>query len=164
VDSEEPENTVISRDIEANSSAEAGSTIYFEYSSGEAPEESEATGSVVYRMPIPTNATGTFSLDFTVNGVSIATTRFSATAGVTDIEQEITGSGSQTVIVILTNETTGANTQLGSYTFDFTSMNFSTITEDINAAFERVGGLTDYNEEPAQEEQQYYNDTPQYIE
>lgn len=141
IESEEDENTVVEQDIEPGREVDPGTKITFKYSSGKLPETTEGAGTVTYQMPIPTNATGRFTIDFTIDGITVQSVQFNASAGTSTISPQITGTGTKNVVVILTNDTTGAYRTIGTYNFDFPNGTFTTITDDIQQAFEDVGGV-----------------------
>jgi serine/threonine-protein kinase len=141
VDSDMEENMVVSQSIDEGEEVDAGTEIVFEYSNGKSTETTEASGTITYQMPIPTNASGRFTLDFTIDGITVKSVDFNASSGTGSISPTIEGSGTKSVVVILTNNSNNSYKTIGTYSFDFTNKTFSTVSEDITGAFEAVDGI-----------------------
>ena len=152
VDSSEKENIVVDQSLEKGTEVEAGTTITFKYSNGKTPETTESKGSVTFNMPVPTNASGRFTIDFTIDGVTVSSTDFNAASGSASIKSNVQGSGTKTVVVILTNNSNSMNKTIGTYTFDFSNNTFSTVSEDIEQAFYDVDGIKTETQAPAANE------------
>ena len=140
-------NTVIAQSIEPGQLVDPGTEIVLTYSNGQDP-----TGTVPFSVTLPTNASGRFILDFidsngtTVASSSIINTAFSS--GTVSIP--VAGSGVQQLVVILSNYVTNQQKELGVYNFDFTNLSYSAVREDIQGAFEAVGGINHPTEAPTE--------------
>lgn len=150
VDSEEEENIVVEQSIEKGTEVESGSSITLKYSNGKTPETTETKGTVTFNMPIPTNASGRFTIDFTINGVTVSSTDFNAASGSSSISSNVEGSGEKTVKVILTNNSNSMTQTIGTYDFDFTNNTFEAMSEDIEQAFYDVGGIKTETQAPTE--------------
>lgn len=133
----EEENTVIGQSIEPGEMVEPGAKLTLTYSNGEDP-----SGTVPFTLILPTDANGRFVLDFidetgtTLTSSSIINAAFSDSVTV-----NVEGTGTQRITVVLNNLTTNQSVKLGDYNFDFVNVTFSAISENVQAAFEGVGGI-----------------------
>ncbi|MDE6776791.1 MAG: PASTA domain-containing protein, partial [Oscillospiraceae bacterium] len=136
VPSLEAENTVISQNLEANTQVNFGTVIVLNYSNAEAP-----AGTVNYQLELPAYANGRFTLDFidpkgTVIASDTLVAGFSAGSA-----NPVEGYGAQQIRVVLNNDATAQQAEVGVYDFDFTTGIYSIITEDVKKAFEAVNGI-----------------------
>ena len=139
----EEKDTVIAQSIEPGEFVDGGTTITLTYSNGEDP-----SGIVTYTLPIPGGVTGTFDIDVVDStGVSRSTKRI--VAGVSNsVTIDVQGTGSETLSVVLTSS--GKTATIGTYKFDFANQNFTTVSEDINGAFDAVGATEPTTEAPTE--------------
>ena len=139
----EEKDTVIAQSIEPGEFVDGGTTITLTYSNGEDP-----SGIVTYTLPIPGGVTGTFDIDVVDStGVSRSTKRI--VAGVSNsVTIDVQGTGSETLSVVLTSS--GKTATIGTYKFDFANQNFTTVSEDINGAFDSVGATEPTTEAPTE--------------
>jgi serine/threonine-protein kinase len=133
VDSEKPAGEVVGQSIDADTSVNAGTEITLQISNGSVPE-----GSVYYGMYLPSDITGKYTIDFTINGQIVESYPFVAESVGGMVEITLTGQGQQTVTVSVTGGTTGTTARIGTYTFDFTAGTFQTVSEDFETAFAAV--------------------------
>lgn len=136
VPSLEAENTIVSQNLEVNSQVDFGTVIVLNYSNAEEPD-----GTVYYQMELPAYANGRFILDFidqqgTVIATSTLVAGFSAGSAI-----PVEGYGTQQIKVVLNNDATTQQAEIGIYDFDFTTGTYTVITEDIQSAFETVNGI-----------------------
>ncbi|MBD5143880.1 MAG: PASTA domain-containing protein [Ruminococcus sp.] len=136
VPSMEAENTVISQNLEANTQVNFGTVIILNYSNAEAP-----AGTVNYQLELPAYANGRFTIDFIdPNGTVLASDTlvagFSAGSAI-----PVESYGKQQIRVILNNDATAQQAEIGVYDFDFTTGIYTIITEDVKKAFEAVNGI-----------------------
>lgn len=131
----EEENTVIEQSIAAGETAESGDTIIFTYSNGEDPE-----GIVSYQMPIPAGlAPGRYVLDFIDgNGLTLCSSPTINTGYTNTVKVDVEGTGTQQVVVVLTNYENQKQAEVGVYNFDFANKSFTKVRENIQAAFDAV--------------------------
>lgn len=136
VPSLEEENTIIDQSIKPDEVVESGATIKLTYSNGEDP-----SGTVPFTMQIPTDAKGTFSVDFVNSkGEVIASSRFLPSVS-SHITVQVDGTGTDTITVVLTNNASYQQREIGVYNFDFANVTFRPVRENIQAAFEAVGAF-----------------------
>ena len=137
----EPENTVIAQSIEQGEFVESGTTITLTYSNGESP-----SGVVTYTLPIPEGVQGAYTLDV-IDGTGVSRSSKRIVAGISNsISIDVSGTGSETLSVVITSSD-GKTATIGTYNFDFANVNFTTVKEDINMAFEAIGALQPPTEE-----------------
>lgn len=145
--STEDENIVIGQSIEAGQIVDPGTEITLTYSNGQDP-----TGVVPFTLTLPENATGRFILDFVdSNGTTIASssTINAAFSGAgSSVNTPVESTGVQQIVVILSNYATNQQEELGVYNFDFTNKTYSAVRENIQGAFEAVGGINHPTEAP----------------
>lgn len=140
----EEEGTVIEQSIAPGELVEAGTTIILTYSNGEDP-----SGVITYTLPIPGGVSGAFTIDvIDESGTSRSSKRI--VAGVTNSASiDIQGTGTETLTVVLTSND-GKTATIGVYKFDFANATFTTVREDINAAFTAVGATEPTTEPPTE--------------
>ena len=136
----EKKNIVFKQDPEKGTKIEGGSTITLYVSDGTIPD-----GKVNIDIPLPGDADGRFSIDFILTdekGHSKAeTTGLIVCPGMSTASVSIDGSGKGVEVkAYLYNMTTSQRALLGTYSFDFSTNSYSTISEDIGGAFSAVGG------------------------
>lgn len=131
----EEENTVIGQSIVAGETAESGDTIIFTYSNGEDPE-----GIVSFQMPVPAGmAPGRYVLDFIdSNGLTLCSSPTINTGYTSTVKVDVEGTGTQQVVVVLTNYENQKQAEVGVYNFDFANKSFTKVRENIQAAFDAV--------------------------
>lgn len=145
-DSTEPIGTVIAQSLEPDTRVDSGTKITLTISNGNAP-----SSSVPVTVPIPDNASGTFKFVLYVEGVpTVEKSNVNATYAST-VTLTVEGTGTQVVVVELTNQDNDMTTVIGKYTVDFDNQSFSPISEKVNEAFEEVDGLYHETEPPATE-------------
>ena len=89
-------------------------------------------------MYLPTDITGKYTVDFTIDGQVVKSYPFVAETAGGMVEVTLTGTGQKQVTVSVTGETPGMPARLGIYTFDFTAGSFGAISEDFESAFAAV--------------------------
>ena len=143
--STEEENIVIAQSIDAGQLVPAGTEITLTYSNGQDP-----TGIVPFSLTLPSNATGRFVLDFLdSNGTTIAySSTINAAFSNGTVNTPVEGTGTQQIVVILSNYATNQQAELGVYNFDFTNISYTAVREDVQGAFEAVGGINHPTEAP----------------
>ncbi len=131
----EEEGTIIGQSIEAGETVESGTAIIFTYSNGEDPE-----GIVSFQMPIPAGlAPGRYVLDFIDgNGLTLCSSPTINTGYTNTVKVDVEGTGSQQVVVVLTNYENQKQAEVGVYNFDFANRTFTKVRENIAAAFDAV--------------------------
>ena len=146
--STEPENTIIAQSIEAGQLVPAGTEITLTYSNGQNP-----TGVVPFSLTLPENASGRFVLDFLdSNGTTIAySSTINAAFSNGTVNTPVEGIGTKQIVVILSNYATNQQAELGVYNFDFASLSYSVVRQDIQGAFEAVGGINHPTEATTEE-------------
>lgn len=145
-DSTEPIGTVIAQSLEPDTRVDSGTKITLTISNGNAP-----SSSVPVTVPIPDNASGTFKFVLYVEGVpTVEKSNVNATYAST-VTLTVEGTGTQVVVVELTNQDNNMTTVIGKYTVDFDNQSFSPISEKVNEAFEEVDGLYHETEPPVTE-------------
>ncbi len=145
--STEPANTVIAQSIEAGQLVQPGTEIILTYSNGQDPSHV-----VPFSMTLPSNATGRFVLDFLdSNGTTVASSStINAAFSGNTINVPVEGAGTQQLVVILSNYNTNQQAELGVYNFDFANITYSAVRENIQGAFEAVGGIYHPTEAPTE--------------
>ena len=133
VDSDKPKGEIVEQSLEAYSAVNAGSDISFKISNGNAPE-----GEINYGMYLPSDITGKYTVDFTMDGKVVQSYPFVAETAGGMISIPVKGTGQKQVTVSVTGESTGMTARLGVYTFDFTTGSFTAISEDFESAFAAV--------------------------
>ena len=142
----EPEGTVIAQSIEAGEFVESGTTIVLTYSNGEDP-----SGIVTYTLPIPEGVQGAYTIDV-IDGTGVSRSSKRIVAGISaSVSIDVQGTGSETLSVVITSSD-GKTATIGTYNFDFANVNFTTVKEDINLAFEAIGAMQPPTEEPPVEQ------------
>ena len=145
----EKEGIVVDQEPKKGTKIEAGSEITLFVSDGTIPN-----GKVDIDLSFPGEASGRFSIDFILTdeknktkAVSTGTLICPEMAG---YSLTIEGSGqSVRASAILTNLTTGAKANYGSYTFNFAKGTYTTDSENAWGAFDQVGAFK--KEEPSTE-------------
>ena len=89
-------------------------------------------------MYLPSDITGKYTVDFTMDGKVIQSYPFVAETAGGMISIPVKGTGQKQVTVSVTGESTGMTARLGVYTFDFTTGSFTAISEDFESAFAAV--------------------------
>lgn len=138
----EEEGIVFEQNLEVDSTVEAGTEIVFQVSNGTLPD-----GEIPYTIYFPANANGRFTIDFIIKGddgktntVSTSTLLIPEIGNSTSLN--IPGSGENVLVtVVLTNLNTSVRANIGTYYFNFASGSFKVQSEDVNGAFEAVGGI-----------------------
>ena len=134
------------RSLEPDTRVDSGTKITLTISNGNAP-----SSSVPVTVPIPDNASGTFKFVLYVEGVpTVEKSNVNATYAST-VTLTVEGTGTQVVVVELTNQDNNMTSVIGKYTVDFDNQSFSPISEKVNEAFEEVDGLYHETEPPATE-------------
>ena len=140
----EPEGNVIAQSIEAGEFVESGTTITLTYSNGESP-----SGVVTYTLPIPEGVQGAYTLDI-IDGTGVSRSSKRIVAGISNsVSIDVNGTGSETLSVVITSSD-GKTATIGTYNFDFANVNFTTVKEDINLAFEAIGAMQPPTEAPTE--------------
>ena len=136
--STEEAGTIIAQSIEPGQLVPAGTEITLTYSNGQDP-----TGIVPFSLTLPSNASGRFVLDFLdSNGTTIAySSTINAAFSNGTVNTPVEGTGTQQIVVILSNYATNQQAELGVYNFDFTNISYTAVREDVQGAFEAVGGI-----------------------
>ncbi len=132
----EEENIVIEQSIEKGELIEPGTKIVLTYSNGEDP-----SGEVPFTLILPTNAQGRFVLDFIDEAGVTLTSSSTITTVYPTATIKVEGAGVQRVTVILTNLNTSQSAEIGVYNFDFANVTFTSVRENVQAAFEQIGGI-----------------------
>lgn len=145
-DSTEPIGTVIAQSLEPDTRVDSGTKVTITISNGNAP-----SSSVPVTIPIPDNASGTFKFVLYVEGVAtVEKSNVNATYAST-VTLTVEGTGTQVVVVELTNQDNNMTSVIGKYTVDFDNQSFSPISEKVNESFEEVDGLYKETEPPVTE-------------
>ena len=140
----EPEGNVIEQSIDAGEFVESGTTITLTYSNGESP-----SGVVTYTLPIPEGVQGAYTLDI-IDGTGVSRSSKRIVAGISNsVSIDVNGTGSETLSVVITSSD-GKTATIGTYNFDFANVNFTTVKEDINLAFEAIGAMQPPTEAPTE--------------
>ncbi len=147
-DSDKEEGTILKQSIEEGKKVPADSTITFTVSTGEAPE-----GDVKMEFHFPSNSIGRFTISAYQNGVSIFES-FTLSADYSkDNVVTVRGKGANKEIkMVLTNLSNNLTCEIGTYNMNFEEGTFTTVSEDIDKAFDVVDGLKK-SDEPKQEQQ-----------
>ncbi|MBQ8079430.1 MAG: Stk1 family PASTA domain-containing Ser/Thr kinase, partial [Oscillospiraceae bacterium] len=130
----EEEGTVIAQSIEPEEMVEGGTTIVLTYSNGEDP-----SGVVSYTLQLPADIVeGRYSIDvIDEKGVTRQSSKFNA--GYTrSAVVDIAGTGTEKMVVVLANDTTGQSAEIGVYNFDFANVTYTAVRENVAGAFETV--------------------------
>jgi len=145
--STEEANTIIAQSIEPGQLVPAGTEITLTYSNGQDP-----TGIVPFSLTLPSNASGRFVLDFlNSDGTTIAySSTINAAFSSGTVNTPVEGTGTQQIVVILSNYATNQQAELGVYNFDFTNISYTAVREDVEGAFESVGGINHPTEAPTE--------------
>ncbi|MCD8220524.1 MAG: Stk1 family PASTA domain-containing Ser/Thr kinase [Ruminococcus sp.] len=141
-DSEEEKDVVIAQDPEPGSTVIAGSTISLTASTGEEPEGEVAYGII----DLPSNMSGLYTLSFTEADTGVVLTSYQFVAeSLTDgsVTATVTGTGKKSVSVSITSALSGKTGVIGTYTFDFANESFSTTSEDIISALNKIAVETE---------------------
>ncbi|MBD5159365.1 MAG: PASTA domain-containing protein, partial [Ruminococcus sp.] len=138
----EPEGKVIEQSIGKGAKVDEGTEIILYVSNGVAPD-----GEIPFTVPFPEKANGRFVIDFVITNedgtTSTDSTNTLLVPEMNQVSQPVKGSGENvSVVVVLTNMNTGVRAQIGSYFFNFATGQVTVQSEDINAAFIAVGGIT----------------------
>ncbi len=137
VPSLQPVNTVLTQSLEPAITVNFHTVITLTYSNGEAPQ-----GTVEFNLELPPYANGRFILDFiNKDGTVIASSGMIIAGFSAGSMIPVEGYGAEQITVILNNDTTNQQAELGTYEFDFTTGVCTPLTEDIQKAFEAVGGI-----------------------
>ncbi|MBQ9695926.1 MAG: PASTA domain-containing protein, partial [Oscillospiraceae bacterium] len=140
----EEEGTVIAQSIEPEEMVEGGTTIVLTYSNGEDP-----SGVVSYTLQLPADIVeGRYSIDvIDEKGVTRPSSKFNA--GYTrSAVVDIAGTGTEKMVVVLANDTTGQSAEIGVYNFDFANVTYTAVRENVAGAFDTVKPQT--TEEPTE--------------
>ncbi|MDE5862036.1 MAG: Stk1 family PASTA domain-containing Ser/Thr kinase [Ruminococcus sp.] len=138
----EPEGKVIEQSIGKGAKVDEGTEIILYVSNGVAPD-----GEIPFTVPFPEKANGRFVIDFVITNedgtTSTDSTNTLLVPEMNQVSQPVKGSGENvSVVVVLTNMNTGVRAQIGSYFFNFATGEVKVQSEDINAAFIAVGGIS----------------------
>ena len=145
-DSTEPVGTVIAQSLEPDTKVDSGTKITLTISNGNAP-----SASVPVTIPIPGDASGTFKFVLYVEGVATVEKSNVNAMYASTVTLTVEGTGTEVVVVELTNQDNNMTSVIGKYTVDFTNQTFSPISEKINDAFAEVDGLYKATEPPVTE-------------
>ncbi len=145
-DSTEPIGTVIAQSLEPDTKVDSGTKVTLTISNGNAP-----SASVPITIPIPNNASGTFKFVLYVEGVATVEKSNVNAMYASTVTLTVDGTGTQVVLVELTNQDNNMTSVIGKYTVDFTNQTFSPLSEKINDAFVEVDGIYKETEPPATE-------------
>lgn len=145
-DSTEPIGTVIAQSLEPDTKVDSGTKVTLTISNGNAP-----SASVPVTIPIPSNASGTFKFVLYVEGVPTVEKSNVNAMYASTVTLTVDGTGTQVVLVELTNQDNNMTSVIGKYTVDFTNQTFSPLSEKINDAFAEVDGLYKETEPPVTE-------------
>ncbi|MDE6834888.1 MAG: Stk1 family PASTA domain-containing Ser/Thr kinase [Ruminococcus sp.] len=146
----ETEGKVIEQSIAKGAKVDEGTEIILYVSNGVAPD-----GEIPFTVPFPERANGRFVIDFVITNEDGTTSTDSTNTllipEMNQVSQPVKGSGENvSVVVVLTNMNTGVRAQIGSYFFNFATGEVTVQSEDINAAFLAVGGITEETQTPAE--------------
>ena len=137
VDDMAEEGTVLNQNVQPNEEVSEGSLIELTVSSGKKKEQP-----VRISFQIPPNAAGKFHICLYEGGIARAVGgQFDVdyAAGVTSLVLE--GNETIDVVAVLVNDDNGNDATIGTYRVDFDKKSYETLSSDVNAAFEKVGGL-----------------------
>lgn len=145
----EKEGIVVDQEPKKGTKIEGGSEIILYVSDGTIPN-----GKVDIDLSFPAEASGRFSVDFILtdekNKTKAESTGTLICPEMAGYSLTIEGSGqSVRATAILTNLTTGAKANYGSYTFNFAKGTYTTDSENAWGAFDQVGAFK--KEEPSTE-------------
>ena len=151
IPSYEKKDKVVEQEPAKGTKIEGGSTIKLYVSDGTIPD-----GKVDINIPLPSDASGRFSIDFILTDDKGKTKAESSglilCPDMGSLPMTLDGSGQNvSVRARLTNLSTQANALLGTYTFNFATGKYTTNSEDIYGAFERLGGFPQPETEPPTE-------------
>ena len=141
IPSYEKKDKVVEQEPAKGTKIEGGSTIKLYVSDGTIPD-----GKVDINIPLPSDASGRFSIDFILTDDKGKTKAESSglilCPDMGSLPMTLDGSGQNvSVRARLTNLSTQANALLGTYTFNFATGKYTTNSEDIYGAFQAVGGF-----------------------
>ncbi len=167
----EKEGIVVDQEPKKGTKIEGGSEIILYVSDGTIPN-----GKVDIDLSFPAEASGRFSVDFILtdekNKTKAESTGTLICPEMAGYSLTIEGSGQNVrATAILTNLTTGAKANYGSYTFNFAKGTYTTDSENAWGAFEQVGAFKKEEpsteaptqaptEPPTQQQQEQYSDEP----
>ncbi|WP_297959266.1 Stk1 family PASTA domain-containing Ser/Thr kinase [uncultured Ruminococcus sp.] len=151
IPSYEKKDKVVEQEPAKGTKIEGGSTIKLYVSDGTIPD-----GKVDINIPLPSDASGRFSIDFILTDDKGKTKAESSglilCPDMGSLPMTLDGSGQNvSVRARLTNLSTQANALLGTYTFNFATGKYTTNSEDIYGAFQAVGGFPQPETEPPTE-------------
>ena len=143
--STEEAGVIVAQSIEAGQMVPPGTELTLTYSNGQDP-----TGIVPFSLTLPSNASGRFVLDFLdSNGTTIAySSTINAAFSNGTVNTPVEGTGTQQLVVILSNYATNQQAELGVYNFDFINVTYTAVRENVQGAFEAVGGINHPTEAP----------------
>jgi len=161
IPSYEKKDKVVEQDPPKGTKIEGGSTITLYVSDGTIPD-----GKVDITIPLPSDASGRFSIDFILTDDKGKTKAESSglilCPDMGSVPMTLDGSGQKvSVRARLTNLSTSANALLGTYTFNFATGKYTTDSEDIYGAFQAVGGFPQPETEAPTEPPQPQTEHPQ---
>ncbi|MBQ9956163.1 MAG: Stk1 family PASTA domain-containing Ser/Thr kinase, partial [Ruminococcus sp.] len=137
----EPEGQVVKQSIEPKVIVEQGTEIILYVSDGILPE-----GEMPFTIPFPVDASGRFVIDFLITNddgttASISTPMINPIV-MSDVTTNIKGAGEKVLVkAVLTNMNTGYSATLGEYSFNFATNGIRVLSENIDGAFQAVGGI-----------------------
>ena len=151
IPSYEKKDKVVEQEPAKGTKIEGGSTIKLYVSDGTIPD-----GKVDINIPLPSDASGRFSIDFILTDDKGKTKAESSglilCPDMGSLPMTLDGSGQNvSVRARLTNLSTQANALLGTYTFNFATGKYTTNSEDIYGAFQAVGGFPQPETDPPTE-------------
>ena len=135
-DSDKDKGTILKQSVEKGKEITPETTIVFTVSTGKTPE-----GTVDMEFHFPSNSTGRYTISAYQNGVAIFES-FTLSADYSkDNVVSVRGKGTNEEIkMVLTNLSNNRTCEIGTYTMNFEEGTFSTVSEDVNRAFDIVDG------------------------
>jgi serine/threonine-protein kinase len=148
VASYEKEGTVVEQSIEEGELVEANSEIVLKVSNGELPD-----GVIPFTVIFPDNAYGRFIIDFIVTDEDGKQYTFSTSTLIgqemSSASLDINGSGEDvSVRAVLSNMNNNMSATIGEYKVNFATSQITVVSENVQGAFEYVGGIYTPTEAP----------------
>jgi len=139
----ELKDKVTAQSIAPGTETKKGTDIILTVSNGEPPE-----GMVDFRLNMPSDANGSFTLYFMIDGFVAAKSRtFMSGFGATSITTSVPYTGTSVPVTVILENGTRRET-LGTYVFNFSDGSYRTSSENIMGAFDAVDGLIKQTEPP----------------
>lgn len=150
IHSYEEEGIICEQSIEPDTTVDVGTKIVFKVSDGILPD-----GEISLDVPIPTSAYGRFVIDFIIQNADGSTNTVSTSTIIgqqmPSVSIKLPGSGENVLVTaVLSNMNNGMTAQMGTYRINFATSTCTTISEDITAAFDAVGGFNEPTEAPTE--------------